>query len=177
MSNKLSLNYIDYIDIEPFKLILESIDDEEWDKFDFRQKAFEAHKHTKTLPIIFDLDGRIENPTYQILYKKFINPIEKVEEKLFDRFGYGYILRLLLTKLVGGGSISGHEDHGISLELPHRIHIPIITNKNVLFNVGGETINMGVGEMWEMDNQKTHSVVNNSDLDRVHLIVDWMTYE
>jgi hypothetical protein len=33
---------------------------------------------------------------------------------------------------------------------------------------------MKVGEIWEMNNDKlSHSVVNDGDEDRIHLIIDW----
>jgi aspartyl/asparaginyl beta-hydroxylase (cupin superfamily) len=64
----------------------------------------------------------------------------------------------------------------MSLEFCNRTHIPIKTNDNVLFTVAGETINMKEGEIWEFNNQKYHSVHNNGDEDRWHLIIDYQKY-
>ena len=45
-----------------------------------------------------------------------------------------------------------------------------------MFTVGEEEKNMRVGEMWEINNNdKSHSVINGSDIDRVHLILDYIT--
>ena len=56
----------------------------------------------------------------------------------------------------------------------HRIHVPIITNDEVVFSVGGEELNMREGEMWEINNATLHAVENRSEQDRIHLIVDWV---
>jgi hypothetical protein len=49
-----------------------------------------------------------------------------------------------------------------------------VTNEKCIFEVDNEEINMKMGEIWEIDNfNKEHSVVNNGDMDRIHLIVDW----
>ena len=33
---------------------------------------------------------------------------------------------------------------------------------------------MKQGEIWEINNQEEHSVVNDSIFDRIHLIIDWI---
>ena len=58
-----------------------------------------------------------------------------------------------------------------------RTHIPIITNSEVTFTVGGETKFLKEGEIWEINNTKEHSVDNNSDIDRIHLLIDIMPNE
>ena len=32
---------------------------------------------------------------------------------------------------------------------------------------------MKLGEMWEINNTETHSVVNDGDVDRIHMIIDY----
>jgi tetratricopeptide (TPR) repeat protein len=81
---------------------------------------------------------------------------------------------MILAKLVAGGTIPKHTDAGFSLLNCHRVHLPIITNDDVIFSVGGEDINMQVGELWEINNGTEHAVENRSAEDRIHLIVDWM---
>ena len=81
-----------------------------------------------------------------------------------------------MVNLKSQKSIPDHIDNSPSLDICKRIHIPIITNNKVFFNVGGERINLKKGEMWEINNtKKTHAVENNSRFDRVHLIIDWVT--
>jgi hypothetical protein len=89
--------------------------------------------------------------------------------------GSGYLLRAILVKLYKKSIIPTHVDSANNtFKFSKRIHIPIITNEKCIFNVGEESINMKVGEIWEMNNDKlSHSVVNDGDEDRVHLIIDW----
>jgi LPS sulfotransferase NodH len=53
-----------------------------------------------------------------------------------------------------------------------RIHIPIITNEKTLFICDKESVNMKEGECWIFDTWRNHSVINNSDSIRVHLVID-----
>ena len=80
--------------------------------------------------------------------------------------------RVMLVKLKPGGKITPHPDEGAYCAYYNRYHIPIVTNDDVLFTVGEKTVNMGAGELWEINNKKVHSVVNNGDTDRIHLIFD-----
>ena len=91
-----------------------------------------------------------------------------------DALGLGSgIHTAILIKLPAGKSIPTHIDAAPHFKLYKRIHIPIITNPQCLFTVGGETIHMKCGEMWEINNDtKPHSVHNKGAEDRVHLLVD-----
>ena len=80
--------------------------------------------------------------------------------------------RVFLAKLPAKKSITAHADWQEYLLVSRRHHIPIITNANVHFTVGGETKAMRAGEVWEINNSKVHSVVNDGEDDRVHLIID-----
>lgn len=56
----------------------------------------------------------------------------------------------------------------------HHVHIPIISNADVLFHVGDTSITMQEGEMWEINNRREHAVENQGAIDRVHLILDYV---
>ncbi len=49
-----------------------------------------------------------------------------------------------------------------------------MTNDQVLFTVGSQTINMEEGTLYEINNRRKHSVTNRGATDRVHLIVDFV---
>jgi hypothetical protein len=170
-----NFNYIGKIKINNIKNIINSFNDELWDNFNFRQKTFEVHKETKTIPLIFDTDFRLKDPTYLNEYEIFKNEFKLLKNKLTKIYGKGFIIRAILVMLKSNSKIDRHIDSGESLSVCHRVHIPIITNKNVLFEIDNEIKNLKEGEMWEINNsEKIHSVVNNSDTDRIHLIVDWI---
>jgi hypothetical protein len=80
--------------------------------------------------------------------------------------------RVFLAKLPAKKVITPHADWQEYLLVSRRNHIPVVTNANVHFTVGDETINMKTGEIWEINNSKVHGVVNDGEDDRVHLIID-----
>jgi hypothetical protein len=82
-------------------------------------------------------------------------------------------VRALFARIKGHGRIDTQTDGLYSLLKGHRIHIPIITNGQVVFTIGGEEKGLGEGEMWEVNNAKLHAVDNHNDADRIHLIIDW----
>jgi hypothetical protein len=162
-------------DVSNFKTIIEE-SNLDWNEFDFRQKKFDVHKETKTIPILFDEDFKInkkETKNYQL----FKTEIDKIESHLKDILEEnGRIFRAILVNLPSKKEIPTHKDKGKSLTIPRRIHIPIITNKECTFTVGDVTKNLKQGEIWEIDNAgRNHSVSNMGNEDRIHLIVDWQT--
>ena len=157
------------------KTIKESIDKLDWEKFMYRQQTFHAHKDTQSVPLIFDKDFRINNPTHLEDFNRDEDFLKKLKQKFKKKLGIGFIIRALLVKLKNNSAISPHCDSGMSLSACNRVHIPIVTNRKVIFTVGTESKYLKAGEMWEINNsRKTHDVSNSSNKDRVHLIVDWM---
>lgn len=104
---------------------------------------------------------------------EMLEPIIKNLEKIHD----GVRGMVLLIKLKAREDISIHFDSGDYLMLSKRNHIPIVTSDNVFFGVGDEKISMQAGECWEINNSRPHLVENNSDIDRIHLLIDIMPNE
>jgi len=83
------------------------------------------------------------------------------------------ILSARILKLEAGAQIKPHKDHELGYEDGNfRIHIPIVTNKNVCFILDGNQLTMHPGECWYTNVNYTHSVSNNGTIDRVHLVID-----
>ena len=155
-----------------------ALTEDDWASDSFRQKQFVVHQQTQSIPLVFDNDWRFGAPTRQPFFAQFelaLAPIVSHVGRLFEP--ESYLLRLLLTRLPAGCSISEHVDKGLSLRLVHRLHIPLQSKGNVMFTVGEQTRSLPVGEIWEINNCRAHSVVNESDVDRIHLIMDWVTPE
>ena len=53
-----------------------------------------------------------------------------------------------------------------------RLHAPIVTHPDVVFMIDGERIEMPVGELWWGDFSRPHSVLNESPITRVHMVID-----
>lgn len=175
------------IDIEPLKTLVLELTEADWAQNSARQKKFEVHKDTQFIGLVYDEDFRHMNATRRPLLEKFsveLRPVLKLiadhyenSPETFSKFGRdvnGYFVRISLAKLFSKGHIVEHRDMNFSLCHAHRVHIPIITNEEVTFKVGNEFVNLKAGEVVEINNRRKHAVMNKSDEDRVHLILDWV---
>ena len=76
-------------------------------------------------------------------------------------------------RLAAGSSIREHRDYNLGYkEGQIRLHIPIITNADVVFFLDAQRIEMNEGECWYLDLSLPHWVENPSGVDRIHLVVD-----
>ena len=163
------------MDITPWLTTLDTVTEMVWREDYWRQEYFQIHQDTETIPLVFD--KYFVEPIKTKHYEMFEHNLMPLESLLNTYYGDGYTQRVILTKLKSQGTIPEHRDTGQHFHISHRVHLPLITNDQVLFTVGDETITMNAGELWEINNtQRLHSVINKSDRDRVHLIIDWEPY-
>lgn len=80
--------------------------------------------------------------------------------------------RVLITRLAPGKEIAPHIDGGDHARYYKRFHIMLQNKPGSVFHCGDESVCMEAGEVWFFRNDITHSVVNNSDDDRITLIID-----
>jgi aspartyl/asparaginyl beta-hydroxylase (cupin superfamily) len=163
-------------DISEIKTYVEKFT-EEWLIDTKRQEMSKIHKETNTYYVYKNnlmwkigqefVTNKISNDDVLL---EMLEPIIKDLEKIHD----GVRANVLLIKLTANENIPLHEDSGDYLMLSRRNHIPIITAGDVVFGVGSERVNMQPGECWEINNYRLHWVDNNSDIDRVHLLIDIM---
>ena len=175
----MNFKYIGKVDVNWLKTAIESQPLEIWDEDTYRQTMFIAHSKTKTLEIIWDKEsltyGSKQNKKHQNYYLFEIEPFLNNLRTLYElEYGSGEFIRVLIVKLFNNSNILPHSDQGISLTNCKRTHIALITNDEITFTVNDEVKNLKEGEIWEIDNTKVHSVNNPTDLDRIHLIIDWM---
>jgi hypothetical protein len=152
-------------------------DDLAWEEDDQRQDDYDVHKQTKSIVMLFasqtwprviitrekgwDRIAEVANPIMADILERFYPP-------------GGTIIRAVAAKLVAGGSITPHRDTLESFSYGHRIHIPVTTNKLVRFMIGGQPYRFEIGHVYEINNQKTHSVVNAGKEDRINFIFDYV---
>jgi len=83
-----------------------------------------------------------------------------------------------LLQLAPGSQIHEHRDSGLAYEYCSlRLHIPILTSEGVDFIVGGERLEMKAGELWYANFDLPHSVQNNGEAARIHLVIDLIRNE
>ena len=171
-------NYKDYgkVDIQPFLDGLTTISNDEWDRYTWRQDENPMHGASKTLAIIYDNDFRHFNGTkhelfHRLNFDKLIDPIIK---KLEHEYDWGYVVRAVLVKLPAGKSINSHIDVGSSYNLSHRVHIPLVCEwDSVEYVVQEESRYFEIGQMFELNNMREHSVHNRGSIDRINLLFDF----
>ncbi|MFT6732306.1 MAG: hypothetical protein ACJAS9_000486 [Polaribacter sp.] len=93
--------------------------------------------------------------------------IRQIMETIGEIYGRS---RLMLLK--AGCQVVPHHDLHYHWFNRVRIHIPITTNPGVIFKCADKAIHMDEGSTWIFDSWKKHSVFNNSNHDRVHLVLD-----
>jgi hypothetical protein len=158
--------------LEPLLEKVAQLTEQDWSVSD-RQTVFDIHQKTKSIKIIFE-DMSHTVPEKTEFHSQFESVLKPVLTQLQKAFGEdGTFVRIILARLEAGAQIEHHVDKGYSLLNSNRVHIPLITNKDVAFYVGGETKNLQAGEIWEINNATVHAVHNKSKHDRVHLIIDW----
>lgn len=179
--------YINSFNVENLiKYILNIEFDKNQEEYDRRDSSFSGllggsrNVYDSVTPITLnkiDLNWKFgENLNSEKFYNDdlelLISPIIKYLEEKSE----GSVAEVSFNKLKSGGVITGHYDHGDYYEYMRRYHIPLQTNNDVLFYIEKSIVNMPVGQCWEVNNAKYHSVQNYGNCDRIHLVVDIMPH-
>ncbi len=114
---------------------------------------------------IFSGKEMINYPAMELLTK-----VRPLLHELMYRVNGERLGRVLITKLPSGGYIRPHMDEGSTALYYDRFHI--VLHEGGTFYCGDEIITMPTGTVWWFNNQRTHSVINSYEKDRIHLIVD-----
>jgi hypothetical protein len=152
---------------------------EEWLLDTSRQDKLATHKDTKMFQLRFmsyhwELgDGNTSSDINYFKNKESNENLSSIYEYLENIYD-GKVIRAEIIQMNKNSSIKSHVDGGVMLQLGRRIHIPLITNPKVIFEVFEEKKYLEVGSWYEINNIIPHSVINDSEYDRVHLIIDLM---
>ncbi len=175
-----AFRHVGTVDPQPLVQAIASLGENAWSEFVVRQELFEPHRHTQTIPLLFDLDGRHTDPSSWPRFaqlKSALDPVlEAIENANRDaQVGEdGYFIRIILTRLSPRSTIAPHQDGGYSMLRSHRYHVALTTNNLVEFEIDGKVQHFAAGEIWEINNRHTHAVRNQSDESRIHVILDYV---
>lgn len=153
-------------------------DDAAWEEDNCRQEAFEVHRNTKFIVLVFvDLDRWPEivvsqEPGWPRLSGVALPLMNDIISRLYPPGGT--VIRAMAAKLLAGKKITPHVDRHQSFHRGHRIHVPITTNPRVRFMIDGQPYQLKVGEAYELNNQKMHSIMNKGSEDRITFIFDYV---
>jgi aspartyl/asparaginyl beta-hydroxylase len=146
-----------------------------------RQEDYEVHKRTESVVLIFT-DGSgwpditiTREAGWDLLAEAAVPLMEHIIRHHYQPGGT--IIRAMAAKLLPGEVITPHRDSHPSFHHGHRIHIPIKTNPRVRFMIDGKPYKFEVGQAYEINNQKTHSVMNKGAEERINFIFDYVPPE
>lgn len=93
---------------------------------------------------------------------------------IFEQVGGLVLGRIMITNLLPRGIVPLHTDPLDYFAAHSRFHVPIKTNKNVVFSGGDGTEyeHMPQGHLSQLNNRLPHMLENKSNEYRIHLIVD-----
>ena len=168
------------VNVEPLRRAILDLDEAAWVANRQRQIDYDVHRQTQSIVLVF-CDG----PARDLVVSKqegWDLLAEAAMPVMHDLIGRGYpaggtIIRAMAAKLLAGGRINPHFDSHPTFRHSHRIHVPITTNNRVRFMIDGRPYRMEVGQAYEINNQKTHSVINSAAEDRITFIFDYLPAE
>ncbi len=162
--------------VSELKAKVAQLTEADWAQSD-RNTQFDIHKETQSIHLIGD-DMSHTPPQKTRYFDLLAADVAPIIERLKDHFGnQGVFIRVLIARLKAQSEIKPHVDKGYSLINCNRVHVPLFTNHQVQFSVGGESRILKEGEVWEINNADVHAVTNASNSPRVHLIIDWTPRE
>ncbi len=115
----------------------------------------------------FDQHESIDYPAYAALPE-----FRPLVQHFFGLVGGTRLGRVMVNRIRPGGRIFPHADTKAHTDYYTRFHLVLQSKPGVRFLAGDEEVYMGTGEFWWFDNKQVHEVINNSDTDRIHMVMD-----
>jgi hypothetical protein len=131
----------------------------------FEQEAeLEAYKRGESK---FDQHESIDYPAYAMLPEA-----RPLIMGIFNTVAGERLGRAMVNKIKPGGRIFPHADTPEHVRYYSRFHLVLQSAPGVRFICGDEENYMATGEVWWFRNAEVHEVINNTDVDRIHLVMD-----
>jgi hypothetical protein len=118
----------------------------------------------------YDQHENIDYPAYRILPEA-----RPIVMSLMSFVGGERLGRVMINKIKPGGRVFPHADTPVHADYWDRFHVVLQSSPGVRFRCGDEEVYMATSEVWWFQNAIEHEVVNNSGIDRIHMIVDIRT--
>jgi hypothetical protein len=165
-------------DISGLRELILAQDEPAWFGNTYRQQQYDVHHRTESIVLVFtdgsgwpDIEVRRESG-WDLLSEQAIPLMHRILEDHYPPGGT--IIRAMAARLPAGGTIKPHRDKHPSFHYGHRIHIPITSNPRVRFMIDGRPYKMQIGKVYEINNQRQHSVMNKGSEGRVNFIFDYV---
>ncbi|MBM4195509.1 MAG: aspartyl/asparaginyl beta-hydroxylase domain-containing protein [Gammaproteobacteria bacterium] len=178
MDIEVPLRSLGPVAMEPLAAAVLAQEDAAWSENQQRQQDYEVHEQTASIVLLFaDVSAwpAVEvskQPGWDRLAAVAVPVMHEIIGRWYPPGGT--IIRAMAAKLMAGGRILPHRDSHASFGAGHRIHVPVSTNPRVRFMIDGKPFQLEVGQAYEVNNQKVHSVMNKGDSDRITFIFDYV---
>jgi hypothetical protein len=149
--------------------------------FSFRPNSFKSDNGRIIWPFMGKMyvDTAVEMPIAWTFYRQTIIPIL---DTLFTRLNIQNweknILRVQLNHIPANGQVKQHRDLCWYANNAHRIHIPLIVSKCIIFKQFSNStwceVPFKEGETFEINNRRRHTVQQFGPYDRVTMIIDYL---
>lgn len=171
-----TLKELGEVDVSALLERVQGMGPESWSANQYRQKAYSVHEQTESLVLVFCNGWPELTVTREVAWDELKDLAVPLMHDIIARHypPNGTIIRAMAAKLKAGGIISPHRDTHQSFVHSHRIHIPLTTNPGVRFMINGRPHRLQVGQAYEVNNQRNHSVMNNGKEDRITFIFDYL---
>ena len=164
--------------------ILKTVPEEEWNKDtavrNSKEKVGNTNLDTRALLLKYKSSASIGLgfANYEKNDVEMLNKLKPFLDEIISNAKnfYGYknlkISSVAFSELRRGGIIPEHTDEGKMLTTHHRIHIPLVSDPAVKFTLDHKDYYLEPGHGYEINNQLVHDVRNESNIDRIHMIID-----
>jgi hypothetical protein len=162
------------VDINALLGRVKNIPESQWDaENEDKPNKFARLNDTRHIVFRFHDKGNAYNFHDQPLWDEWKDVLLPIMELAANRLGYKEYRfpRAMLARLPAGGEISVHTDRKASHYI-HKCHVPLTTNPETLFYIEGKGMHLPLGEITEVNNGLNHSVKNDGERDRIHLIFE-----
>lgn len=118
----------------------------------------------------FDQHENVDQPVYKLLPEA-----RPLVMNLMHYVGGERLGRVIINKIAPGGVIYPHADTPSHAEYYSRFHIVLKSAPGVVFRCDDERAYFEPGSVFWFNNKLEHEVINNSEDDRIHMVVDIRT--
>lgn len=140
-------------------------------KDDLRSNRFETHRSTRSILFQWTERGnwpKLTSQKYDVWHEKK-DAIKKLCSLVSDKLP----LNFMIAELGANSEVHRHYDAHPFFAWARRIHVPLYVPEGVQFILDNTCIPLNAGTMFEISNTRYHEVINPSDENRYHIIMDF----
>jgi len=164
------------VDIKQLSAITSKVSENVWAKEDeAKENNFNCFHHTQHIVFRFIEGMKDHRVSYSTpIWQAWQGMLMPVMQQTIRPYGFKnpQFPKAMLARLKAGYGIDPHTDGAGSNLHTHKIHVPIFTNLDALFHIGGQDFHLEQGQAYEVNNIKRHGVRNDGEADRIHFIFE-----